>query len=173
MKKRLVVTVGNSMMGDDAAGSLLARKIQQAPLEKWEALDGGPAPENYLYLIREIAPERVLVIDTADMDLAPGEIRLIGSEQIEDPFVITTHTLPLSYLMQSLREFVPQVDLIGIQPRVVAFGYPISIEVQQAVARAYDSLQRDEIAWPPLSKDTESSDLSAILTAENAKDAEL
>jgi hypothetical protein len=45
--------------------------------------------------------------------------------------------------------------------------------VQQAVARAYDSLQRDEIAWPPLSKDTESSDLSAILTAENAKDAEL
>lgn len=153
MKKNLVITVGNPMMGDDAAGSHLARKMRQAPLEKWGALEGGSAPENILYLIRELAPEQVLVIDAADMDLPPGEIRLIGFEQIEDPFVMTTHTLPLSYLMQSLREFVPQVDLIGIQPRVVAFGYPISIEVLQAVDRVYDHLLRDEIDWPYLAKD--------------------
>jgi hydrogenase 3 maturation protease len=146
MKKKLLITVGNPMMGDDAAGSLLAQKIQQNPLEQWEVLDGGSAPENCLYLIREIAPEQVLVVDAADMDLAPGEIRLIGTEKIEDPFLITTHTLPLSYLIQSLREFVPKVDLIGIQPRVVAFGYPISTEVAQAVERVYGSLQRDEIA---------------------------
>jgi hydrogenase 3 maturation protease len=147
MKKKLVVTVGNLMMGDDAAGPLLAQKMQGAPLENWEALDGGAAPENYLYLIRELTPEQVLVIDAADMDLAPGEIRLIGTDRIEDPFLLTTHTLPLSYLMQSLREFVPKVDLVGIQPQVVAFGYPVSAEVRQAVGRIYESLKQDELAW--------------------------
>lgn len=133
------------MMGDDAAGSLLAQKIQQSPLETWEVLEGGSAPENYLYLIREMAPEQVLVIDAADMDLPPGEIRFIDMNNLETPFLMTTHTLPLSYLMKSLQEFVPKVSLIGIQPRVVAFGYPISPEVRQAVERVYDSLQQEKI----------------------------
>ncbi len=92
----------------------------------------------------------MLVVDAADMDLEPGDIRMIGMEQIDDPFLITTHTLPLSYLMQSLCEFVPQVDLVGIQPLVVAFGYPVSLEVQQAVEQVYDCLCRDDIAWERL-----------------------
>ena len=151
MTGKLLLAVGNTMMGDDAAGSLLARKIQQSPPEGWRALDGGSAPENCLYQIREIAPEQVLVVDAADMDLTPGEIRLIGMEQIDDPFLITTHTLPLSYLMQSLREFVPRVDLVGIQPRVVAFGYPVSMEVQQAVEQVYECLRQDKVTWECLS----------------------
>ena len=147
MTKKLVLTVGNPLMGDDAAGSLLAHKMRQAPVAAWEVLDGGSAPENCLYLVREAAPEQVLVIDAADMDLAPGEIRLIGTDKLEDPFLMTTHTLPLSYLVQALREFVPQVDLVGIQPRVVAFGYPISIEVRQAVERLYAGLKQDDAGW--------------------------
>jgi hydrogenase 3 maturation protease len=150
MKEKMVVTVGNQMMGDDAAGPLLAQKMQQSPLDQWDALDGGSTPENCLHLIRAAAPEQVLVIDAADMDLAPGEIRLIGSDKIEDPLFMTTHTLPLSYLMQALREFVPQVEMIGIQPRVVAFGYPVSIEVQQAVGQVYANLQQDQFAWESL-----------------------
>lgn len=150
MKKKLVVTVGNSMMGDDAAGPLLAQMIQRAPVDHWDALDGGPAPENLLYRIRELAPEQVLVIDAADMDLAPGEVRLISANKLEDPFLMTTHTLPLSYLMQSLGEFVLKIELLGIQPRVVAFGYPLSPEVKQAVTQVYESLRQDRPAWAPL-----------------------
>jgi hydrogenase 3 maturation protease len=147
VKKKLVLTVGNALMGDDAAGPLLAQKMQQAPAPTWEVLDGGSAPENCLYLVRETAPEQVLVIDAADMDLAPGEVRLIGTDRLEDPFLMTTHTLPLSYLVQALREFVPRVDLVGIQPRVVAFGYPMSVEVRQAVERLHAGLQQDETGW--------------------------
>jgi hydrogenase 3 maturation protease len=150
MKKKLILTVGNPMMGDDAAGSLLAQRIKRAPLDAWDVLDGGSAPENVLYSIREMAPEQVLVIDAADMDLVPGEIRLISAEKLEDPFLMTTHTLPLSYLVESLREFVPQVDLMGIQPQVVAFGYPVSDEVKQAVERVYEDLKQSEFQWASL-----------------------
>ncbi len=150
MTGNVLLTVGNALMGDDAAGALLARRLRQAPLVGWEALEGGSAPENCLHRVRELEPERVLVVDAADMDLEPGAIRLIGMEQIADPFLITTHTLPLSYLLQSLREFVPQVELLGIQPRVVAFGYPVSSAVQDAVACVYESLRRGEVPWERL-----------------------
>ena len=147
MKKKLVMTVGNGMMGDDAAGPLLAEKLKLAPLNGWETLNGGSAPENSLFLIREMAPAQVLIVDAADMDLAPGEIRLIGDDRIEDPFFMTTHSLPLTYLMQALREFVPKVDLLGIQPDVVAFGYPVSASVKLAVDRVYECLSQTECNW--------------------------
>ncbi|HUH98025.1 MAG TPA: hydrogenase maturation peptidase HycI [Anaerolineales bacterium] len=147
MKKKLVLTVGNQMMGDDAAGPMLAARMQGAPLPDWEVVDGASAPENLLYLIREMAPDQVLVVDAADMDLVPGEVRFIGAEKLQDPFLMTTHTLPLSYLVQSLREFVPHVDLLGIQPQVVAWGYPVSQEVTQAVERVYEDLKKAEFEW--------------------------
>ena len=147
MKKKLVLTVGNQMMGDDAAGPLLAQRMQRVPLGNWELLDGGATPENVLYSIREMNPDQVLVIDAADMDLTPGEVRLISTEKLEDPFLMTTHTLPLSYLVESLREFVPQVDLVGIQPQIVAWGYPVSKEVKQAVEQVYEDLKQDDFVW--------------------------
>jgi hydrogenase 3 maturation protease len=150
MKKKLVLTVGNEMMGDDAAGPLLARMMERAPLEQWDVLRGGNAPENHLWKIREIAPDYVLVVDAADMDLEPGQIRLIGPEKIQDPFLMTTHTLPLSYLMESLREFVPKVEMVGIQPQMVAFGFPLFDEVRDAVKRIYEDLKRDEFDWESL-----------------------
>jgi hydrogenase 3 maturation protease len=150
MTTRLLLAVGNTLMGDDAAGPLLAGKLRQAPLAGWEALDGGAAPENDLHRVRQAAPEYVLVVDAADMDLPPGEVRLISAERLADPFLMTTHTLPLSYLVAALREFVPQVDLLGIQPALVAFGCPVSPSVRQAVEAVYAGLQRGDWAWPLL-----------------------
>ena len=147
MKKKLVLTVGNEMMGDDAVGPLLARMIERVPLEYWDLLDGGNAPENYLWRIRAMNPEQALVVDAAEMGLEPGQIRLIEPGRVEDPFFMTTHTLPLTYLMLSLKEFVPKVELLGVQPRAVAFGYPVFPEVKQAVAQIYESLKRDDANW--------------------------
>ena len=148
--KKLVFTVGNSMMGDDAAGLLLAKKLQREPLADWEVLHGGSAPENYLHRVREMAPQQVLVVDAADMDLSPGEVRLISAEQIGDPFLLTTHSLPLTYLIEAMREYVPKVDLLGIQPDTVFFGLPISARVEDAVDRIYTDLQNNRWNWEQL-----------------------
>lgn len=144
MKKKLVLTVGNEMMGDDAAGPLLAQLIKHSPLDDWDVLDGGNVPENYVFKIREMAPEAVIIVDAADMDLQSGEICFIDREQIGTLFLMTTHSLPLGYLIDSIREFVPRVELIGIQPEVVAFGYPISLAVKGAVERVYAWLKQSD-----------------------------
>jgi hydrogenase 3 maturation protease len=148
--KKLVLTVGNEMMGDDGAGPHLAQKLRRNPLENWDVLNGGSTPENFLHLVRELSPNSVWVVDAADMDLEPGEIRRIKAEKIQDPFFITTHSLPLCYLLETLGEFVPEVEMIGIQPEVVAFGYPLSTRVTQAVESVYQSLREDRIPWDNL-----------------------
>lgn len=148
--KRLVLTVGNTMMGDDAAGPLLARAMLDSPIDGWGVVDGGSAPENCLHRIREMAPERILVVDATDMDLNPGEIRLIDGEALDDPFLMSTHTLPLSYLIQSLKETTPQVELLGIQPCLVAFGFPVTPDVMRAVGIVYENLKQDDPQWDPL-----------------------
>lgn len=142
MKRHLVVTVGNDMMGDDGAGPMLARLIRQMPLAEWDVLEAGNVPENYLYRIRELAPERVLIVDAADMGLEAGEIGLIDKDGIASSFLLSTHALPLNYLMEAIGEFVPSVELLGIQPDVVAFGYPLSPQVKEAVERIYAWLGR-------------------------------
>jgi hydrogenase 3 maturation protease len=146
----LLFTVGNGMMGDDAAGVLLAGRLREAPLEGWLALHGGAMPENALYRVRELAPERVLIIDAAEMDLPPGAIRRIRPECIDDPFLLTTHALPLTFLIEALQEFVPRVDLIGIQPELVAFGVPVSACVKQAVDEIYTRLKSGREDWETL-----------------------
>jgi hydrogenase 3 maturation protease len=143
----ILLTVGNGMMGDDGAGVLLAQKLRDHPLENWTVINGGSAPENVIPQIREANARCVLVVDAADMDLPPGSIRYIYAERLEDPFLITTHTLPLTFLIDSLREFVPQVDLVGIQPRIVAFGFPISEEVRLAVEQMYVDLKNGVGDW--------------------------
>ena len=147
MKKKMVLTVGNGMMGDDGAGALLAQMIHQKPLDDWEVMNGGTAPENVLHRVRELAPEQVLLIDAADMDLPPGSIRCIWDDKLDDPFLLTTHTLPLTFLIEALREFVPQVNLLGIQPEVVAFGYPMTAQVKDAVSQVYERLKDGAGCW--------------------------
>ncbi|MFZ5819030.1 MAG: hydrogenase maturation peptidase HycI [Chloroflexota bacterium] len=147
MKRNLALCVGNGMMGDDGAGVLLAQMLNEAPLPDWDALNGGSAPENILHRVRELAPERVLVVDAADMDLPPGSVRRIRDDRLDDPFLLTTHTLPLTFLIESLRAFAPRVELLGIQPETVAFGYPMSPAVKEAVGRVYANLEAGQVDW--------------------------
>jgi hydrogenase 3 maturation protease len=143
----VLLTVGNGMMGDDGAGVLLGQMLRDHPLEKWTVINGGALPENVIHLVREMDARRVLVVDAADMDLPPGSIRLIHAQRLEDPFLMTTHSLPLSFLVESLCEYVPQVDLVGIQPKIVAFGFPISEDVRSAVEQIYSDLAHDNLDW--------------------------
>jgi hydrogenase 3 maturation protease len=148
--ENVVLTVGNSLMGDDGAGALLARLLHEAPLERWGIVNGGSVPENCLHQLRALAPNLVLVVDTADMDLPSGTVRLLAQESLENPFMFSTHTLPLTFLIESLKEFIPTVMFLGIQPEVVSFGYPMSEAVKRAVSEVYAGLKRGALDWEVL-----------------------
>ncbi len=153
--ENIILTVGNSMMGDDGAGPLLADLLHSAPVAGWKAIDGGSAPENVSHQIIELAPQRVVVFDAAEMGLAPGEIRRIDDSTIADMFIMTTHNLPLSFLIERLREHVADVLFVGIEPATVAFYYPMSDLVRDAVGQLHARLKSgtDFVHYPWLAAD--------------------
>jgi hydrogenase 3 maturation protease len=154
MSQQVILTVGNAMMGDDAAGPLLSSLLERSPAPGWQVVDGGSAPEDEVHRVRKLAPNRVLVVDATEMELAPGAVRLVDDRFISEQFIITTHKLPLSFLIAALRESVPEVLFLGIQPSLVAFGYPISPAVEKAVVNIHAHLQRGAAAdaWPYLER---------------------
>ncbi len=136
----VVLTVGNSLMGDDGAGPLLADLMTRAPVAGWTVVNGGSAPENVVHRVRALRPKRVLVVDAADMSLKPGELRLVDPAIIADMFIMSTHNLPLSFVIDQLKEDVEEVLFIGIQPDVVAFYFPMTAPVKAAVDHLYAQL---------------------------------
>jgi hydrogenase 3 maturation protease len=140
MANSVIFTVGNSLMGDDAAGPRLAGMLMENPAEGWEIIDGGSAPENEVQRVRALRPDLVLVVDAAEMGLKPGEIRLVDESIVAGHCFMTTHTLPLTFLIEALRNFASDVRLLAIQPSLVAFGFPVSPEVGGAVALIHQRL---------------------------------
>ena len=136
----LILTVGNSMMGDDGAGPLLAEMMEANAIDGWQVIDGGSAPENYLHQIRQAAPQRVIVVDAAEMGIQAGEIRVIDPDTIADMFIMSTHSLPLNFMIDEIKTFVPEVIFVGIQPAIVAFSFPMTEMVTQAVETLYQAL---------------------------------
>lgn len=140
----VLLCVGNSMMGDDGAGPLLAEKCAAAPKGNWVVIDGGSAPENDIVAIRELRPTRLLIVDATDMGLNPGEIRIIDPDDIAEMFMMTTHNMPLNYLIDQLKEDIGEVIFLGIQPDIVGFYYPMTQPIKDAVETVYQRLGHRE-----------------------------
>jgi hydrogenase 3 maturation protease len=135
-KRIAIVGIGNELRGDDAAGMLVVRALDMrvATLMSLRIIEGGHAPENATANLRKFAPDLVLLIDAADMGKEAGSIALIPMEQI-DGMSANTHSLPLSMLARYLTlELNCEVALLGIQPKSVEMGEPVSDEVNQAVS---------------------------------------
>lgn len=136
----VLLCVGNSMMGDDGAGPLLAEMCAANPPGRWQVIDGGSAPETEVVAIRAMHPNRLLVVDATDMGLNPGEIRIVDPDDIAEMFLMTTHNMPLNYLIDQLKEDVGDVIFLGIQPDIVGFYYPMTPPVKDAVETVYARL---------------------------------
>jgi len=157
LRKQVIFTVGNSLMGDDGAGPLLAELLEAEPATAWLVIDGGSAPENMVHAVRAERPERVLLFDAAQMQLEPGAVRRIDEADIARQLLFNTHVIPLDMLIASLRETVPRVIFAGIQPAEVAFFGEMTPEIRNAVVRLHRNLVEgaDPDEWPLLRAELE------------------
>ncbi len=139
-----VVGVGHELRGDDAAGVMVARQLLALPQtdDNWLVLDGGQAPENCTGPLRRFAPDLVILVDAAALNLTPGDIQLLTWQQIGG-LSASTHTLPLHLLARYLiAELNCEVILIAIQPDDTSLGAPLSPLVQSAVEEVGRVIER-------------------------------
>ena len=129
------------MMGDDGAGPYLYQLLNENPLPNWTALDGGSAPENVAHIVRDLNPKLLLIFDAADMELVPGKIRIIEKDAIAEMFFMSTHNMPLNFLIEQLEQDIEKIVFVGLQPDLVSFGFPMTDTVKDSVQFMYDFLK--------------------------------
>lgn len=104
--------IGNEEGGDDAVGPYIANKLKESDIK---SINCGIIPENYTSKVKEFNPKTLVIIDSADMGLKPGEIRIVPKEKI-GVMHISTHGIPISVLIGYLKQYVKNIIFIGIQP---------------------------------------------------------
>jgi len=136
-KNYMLMGLGNICRGDDGIGSFIAQNFQS---DDWLVLDCGTIPENFTSLVKKTQPEYLVIVDAAQMNLEPGEFRVIPSERI-DKFYLTTHNIPLSLLISYLDEWAEKIILIGIQPEKMEDFQRISERVQDSARKLIEILK--------------------------------
>lgn len=130
---KVVFTAGSVLRGDDAAGPMLAKMLTDAPVDGWDVVDGGQTPEDDLAVVRRMRPDRVVLVDAAEMGLPEGSIRRLEADDVATQFLITTHSLPITFLLGELGKMCENVEFLGIQPGSLQFFDPLSPDVRRAL----------------------------------------
>jgi hydrogenase 3 maturation protease len=137
-----IIGVGNELNGDDAAGIAFVHLLKENLVGSASVLvlEGATAPQNFTATLRRYKPDRVVIVDAAQMDLESGEAALIDTAAI-DGMSCSTHTFPLSLLAKYLEiDLDCQVFFIGIQPEINQPFTAISPSVRSAVEELAASL---------------------------------
>ena len=103
MNENVILTVGNTMMGDDGAGPYLAQLCSENPLPNWTALDGGSAPENLVDQIRAMKPKRLIIFDATEIEQLEEDIPEVIFIGIQPDLV--SFGFPMSEAVKSAVEF--------------------------------------------------------------------
>jgi hydrogenase 3 maturation protease len=131
-----ILGVGTELCRDDTAGLYLIERLSAlcgVPVgeahDRLLLVSGGPAPENFSGLIRAFAPELLVVVDAAFLELPAGSLQLLPEERAAG-LSFSTHMLPLPMLLSYLRLSCGcQTCLVGIQPATTEQGIGMSQQV--------------------------------------------
>ncbi len=140
--KYLLLCIGNRDGGDDSVGPYIADILKKEKSKDISVIDSGIIPENYTGTIKKIEPEKLVIIDAVDMDLKPGEIRIVPKEKI-GVMHVSTHGIPISVLVKYLDQYVKEIFIIGIQPKVMS-GKMTEI-VKKSSKELIEIIKKDEI----------------------------
>jgi hydrogenase 3 maturation protease len=132
-----ILGVGHRDQGDDAAGSFCAEALRTVSRGRFRSrlkiLAGREAPESLTGKIRKFGPDLVMILDAAAGHRRPGAVFLVDADDIADEG-LTTHNLSLKYLVAYLEETLPcRVLILGIQPKTIAWGAPLSTPVENGI----------------------------------------
>jgi hydrogenase 3 maturation protease len=133
--KLAILGVGNKDNGDDGVGLYITEILQKTNLpEQVTIFYCERVPEHFLGKIAKLTPNRVIVLDAADMKEVPGAIAIFPKEMIAQGFHFSTHTLSLTMLEEFLRPIVPEIVIfyVGIQPKQTKFMTALSKECKEA-----------------------------------------
>lgn len=148
-----VVGIGNTLMGDDGVGSVIARRLASRELPEQVTIVERPNAD--MGLMRHfLESERLVVIDAMDAGAEPGSIFRFDPDEVGVTSLRSNniHGMGVGFLITNAR-------LWGARPQVVVYGVQVgdvrprpdvlSPEVQAAAERVLELVERELLAGQP------------------------
>lgn len=142
----VVLGVGNELLRDEGVGVIAARALMQERLPAGvRVVEGGTGGFD---LVFELAGhDRAIIIDAADMGAEPGAVRSFTLDEVETELVervASLHQIGLPDVLEigKLAGPMPEVRIIGIQPKEVAPGTGLTAEVGEAIPEVIAEVRR-------------------------------
>jgi hydrogenase maturation protease len=143
---RYLIGIGNYGAFDDSIGLRVAEAISERGLDRdFAAIELGGNLLDLLHYLGE-ETERVLIVDTARMGVAPGEFAFFEPEQVEsrrDLAGFSTHegdVMKVLALGASLGQPLAPITIMGIEPARIAeeigLSAPLAARLEEYVAAA-------------------------------------
>jgi hydrogenase maturation protease len=143
-----VIGLGSELAGDDAIGLILveqvAGRLGGAPTTcvQWPDADALTVANDLLALETD-----VLLVDCADMGLAPGSARLLAAGEVRvhvKHSPVSVHGLGIAEALELARRlgFHRQVHFFAVQPYGLAPGAPLTAALAERVPELVAELER-------------------------------
>jgi len=131
-----VIGVGNELMRDDGVGIEVVRRLREENLGAHvELIEGAVGGLDLVFYLEE--RERVIIVDAARMGLAPGTVRLVQREEIEERLVplASLHDIALHDVLElaELTGIGAEVVVVAVEPGEVLPGLGLTAPVAAAV----------------------------------------
>jgi hydrogenase maturation protease len=151
--RTLVLGVGNPLMSDDGVGVHVLQELsrRQPALDEVDYLDAGTLG---LVLLSQVEQaQALLVIDAAQLGLAPGETSVLHGADMDAFFRNargSVHEIGLRDLLDAARlmgTLPPRRAFVGVQPQRVAIGSSLSPSLHASIALAAAQARTILEAW--------------------------
>ena len=139
MDRTAVIGIGNDLMGDDAIGPHIVRKLIRRKIlpEEVILIDEGRGGMRLVHHIKD--KDQVIIIDAADIGKEPGEFTVFRPEEVEsikDLSGTNIHEwdlLKMLDLSKMMGECPEDIQILAIQPKDMDLGEGISAELIERV----------------------------------------
>jgi hydrogenase maturation protease len=146
--KTVIIGVGNLLLKDEGVGVHAVRELRQKAFPAGvEVLDGGVAGIGLLDFFP--GAQKLVLIDAADMNLAPGTVVRFTPEEIRSrpggPR-FSAHDVGLLEVLElasALGQSPPEVVIIGVQPGEISWGTDLTPEVQGSLPRVVEMVLKE------------------------------
>mgnify|MGYP000412650971 CR=1 FL=1 len=131
-EKIAILGLGNRLRGDDAAGLLVCEYIKGKV--RADIFLAETAPESYALKLLDGGYSHVIIVDTAISNYPPGTIFIVDKNRLLE-ITITTHSIPITLLVEILEAHNINVLIVGISPKYTPLSENISPPVRQAIEK--------------------------------------
>ena len=137
MEQTLIIGVGNSFRGDDAAGIIAARNLKNLLPDHFDVKEMSGEGVEIMEAIEKYP--RVIIIDAVQSGSDPGRIHRLhaGQEKIpSDFFHYSTHAFSVAEAVEmsrALKQLPDDVTVFGIEGKTWEAGAEITPAVSQAI----------------------------------------